>query len=336
MGMRPMLATVSPQPGVPPSGDEWHHEVKWDGIRALADVREGNVSFWNRNEIDVTVAYPDLCAGADRLPDDLLLDGEIVSLDAHGRPSFARIASRMHVRDAGKAIKAAQAFPATYMVFDVLRVGGVATLSAPLAERRAVLDALGLSESDGGPGVQWQVPPTYDDGAALAAATAEQGLEGVVSKRIGSTYQPGVRSADWVKVPHRTELVGVIGGWVPETESPNRLGSVWIGHPSDEPTFSRTGIMYPIARVGSGLSHDQRDDLLSVLRQIERVDCPFDPVPTQPEVRRTTWVEPVICVQVRYLGVSPSGSLRQPVLRAIRPEITPLEAPTASLLSLEN
>jgi bifunctional non-homologous end joining protein LigD len=329
-----MLATPSAQPGIPPIGDEWWHEVKWDGIRALAEVRDGSVVLRNRNEIDVTVAYPELELLGIRGP-DLVVDGEIVSLE-RGIPSFARIASRMHVRDPRRAARAARVAPVTFMAFDLLRVGTVDTVSVPLADRRAALEDLTASMSSGDAGVCWKVPPTYDDGEALAAATLAQGLEGVVSKRTISLYQPGVRSPDWVKVPHRTEIVAVIGGWVPESESPGRLGSVWVGHPTDEATFEATGTLYPIARVGSGLPHDQRDELLRVLRQIERPTCPFDPRPTQPEARRTTWVEPVICVQLRYLGLSPSGSLRQPVLRALRPDVAPLESPTAALLTVEN
>lgn len=325
-----MLAVPSAQPGVPPSGPEWHHEVKWDGIRLLAETRAGELRLTNRNEIDVTVAYPELTRLATGLPADVLVDGEVVALEG-GKPSFARIASRMHVRDERRAARAAQSLPVTYMVFDLLRLDGAELLRLPLTQRRELLTELDLPQL----GASWQVPPAYDDGETLAAATAAQGLEGVVSKRLTSTYQPGVRSIDWIKAPHRTELVGVIGGWVPETDSPNRLGSVWIGHPHDEETFDETGILYPIARVGSGLPHDQRDALLSVLRQIERPTCPFVPPPAGPEVRRTTWVEPIVCVQVRHLGRSDSGVLRQPVLRALRPDVTPLQAPTAELIQLE-
>lgn len=326
-----MLAVPSEVPGVPPAGPGWQHEVKWDGIRLLAETQSGELRLTNRNEIDVTVAYPELAGAAAGLPEDVLLDGEVVAF-GDGKPSFARIASRMHIRDERRAARAARVTPVTFMVFDVLRLGGVDMLRLPLTQRRDTLEALELP----GLGASWQVPPTYNDGDMLAAATRAQALEGVLSKRLESTYQPGVRSPDWVKAPHRTELVGVIGGWVPETDSANRLGSVWIGHPHDEATFEQTGILYPVARVGSGLPHDQRDALLDALRQIERPTCPFVPPPVGSEVRRTTWVEPLVCVQVRHLGRSDSGVLRQPVLRAIRPELTPLQAPTADLLQLES
>ena len=326
--MRPMLATPSAQPGVPPSGPDWVHEVKWDGIRLLADRSEAGLRLFNRNEIDVTMVYPELTAPGAGLPDDVLLDGEVVVLDAAGRPTLQSIASRMHVRDARRIRELVAARPATFMVFDVLRLDGKDTTGLPLEARRELLDSLDLPAL----GPAWQTPPQEADGAALAQATRAAELEGVVSKRLGSRYQPGRRSPDWVKVPHRDELVGVIGGWVPETEHADRLGSVWVGHPADEAGFASTGMLYPLARVGSGLSHAERAQLLTVLRETEINFCPFDPVPEGPEARRSRWVWPAICVQVRYLGTSESGVLRQPVLRRLRPELGALDAATAELV----
>lgn len=334
--MRPMLAVPAARPGVPPAGDAWVHEVKWDGVRLLAEVRDGVVRLTNRNEVDVTVAYPEIVASVGDLPDGVLLDGEVIALDATGRPTFQAIAHRMHVRDAHRAVQLSATRPVTYMAFDVLRWHGADVTRLPLSERRTLLDELdipGVTVPQRGRAV-WQVSEQHDDGAALAAATRAADLEGVMSKRRDSLYVQG-RSEAWVKVPHRLELVGVIGGWVPETESPGRLGSVWIGHASDEETYEANPVLYPLARVGSGLSHASRDDLLKVLREIERDTCPFDPMPTGPEVRRTRWVEPILCVQVRYLTTSDSGTLRQPVLRALRPDVRPVDAATAELYEIE-
>lgn len=325
--MRPMLAIPSARPGVPPAGPGWQHEVKWDGVRILADRQAGRLTLTNRNEIEVTIAYPELTLGIDALPDDVLIDGEVVVLEA-GQPSFNQIAARMHVRDANLAAQKASSSPVTYMIFDILRLAGHDLTKMALSKRRAVLAELELPTC-------WQLPQIHEDGAALAAATAEMGLEGVVSKRLDSPYRPGARSPDWVKVPHRHELVAVIGGWVPEKENPNRLGSVWVGYPTDEASFEQSGVLYPIARAGSGLLLEQREGLLEVLRSIERPDCPFDPYPDAAEARRSHWVEPIICVQVRYLNWADSGVLRQPVLRALRPDITALQAPTAELINIE-
>ncbi|MDO5287969.1 MAG: DNA ligase [Actinomycetia bacterium] len=335
--MRPMLAVPTPTPGRPPTGDEWVHEVKWDGVRVMADRSGGQLRLLNRTELDVTVAYPEIVASLGGLPGDFLVDGEVVAMAPDGRPTLQAIAHRMHVRDPDRTQLLSRTRPVTYLVFDLLRLQGQDLVGLPLAQRRELLDSLDLAETTslhlGRP--CWQPSPQHDDGDLLAQATRDARLEGVMSKRRSSVYQPGVRSSDWLKVPHTTELVGVIGGWVPETDTPSRLGSVWVGHAADEPTFEADPVLYPLARVGSGLSLAQRRDLLQVLRETERPTCPFDPRPEGPEVRRTTWVEPLLCVQIRYLTRSESGTLRQPVLRVLRPDVLPVEAAYAELLDVE-
>ena len=174
--MRPMLAT--PTTSVP-TGEGWLHEVKWDGMRILADVHEGRLVLTSRNGNDVTASFPEL-AGLAAAYDDMLLDGEVVALDA-GRPSFAALAERMHVQDRRKAERLAATRPVTFMVFDLLRLFGQDLTSQPLSARRALLERLDLD------GRHWQVPPVYADGAELYRATMEQGLEGVVSNR---SYSP--------------------------------------------------------------------------------------------------------------------------------------------------
>ncbi len=332
-----MLAVPASPPGVPPAGDAWVHEVKWDGVRLLAETRDGSVRLTNRSEIDVTPAYPEIVASVGDLPDGTLVDGEVIALDGSGRPTLQAIAHRMHVRDPGRTTKLAQTHPVTYMVFDVMKLHGHDVTRLPLSERRKLLDELDI------PGVTvayrgrevWQVSEQHDDGLALAQATKATCLEGVVSKRRESVYVPGGRSDAWVKVPNRTEFVAVIGGWIPETESPNRLGALWVGHAADEATFDVDPVLYPLGRAGSGLGHAARDDLLKVLREIERPTCPFDPPPVGPEVRRTRWVEPMLCVQIRYLSITENGTLRQPVLRALRPDVSPVDAATAELYEIE-
>ncbi len=332
--MRPMLAVPSAAPGVPPSGPEWVHEVKWDGVRVLAEVTQGSVRLTNRTEGDVTAGYPEIAATVGGLP-DVLVDGEVVAFDAQGRPTLQAIAHRMHVRDPRRTAQLSRTNPVSYLVFDLLRLAGTDLTRLPLLQRRALLDDLGLERVTGSHLGQpvWRLSELHDDGAALAEATAAAGLEGVMSKRRTSPYVSG-RSDHWVKAPHRTELVAVIGGWVPETESQHRLGAVWVGHADDEATFTEHPVLYPLGRVGSGLPHAVRDDLLQVLREIETPQCPFDPRPTDPEVRRTRWVEPVLCVQVRFLGRNDSGTLRQPVLRALRPDVLPVDAATAPLINV--
>ena len=319
-----MLATPTRTPGVPPTGDEWLHEVKWDGVRAVGHVTGGQFRLFNRTEGDITDGYPEVVEGTDTLP-DLIVDGELVVLDSDGIPSFHEIAHRMHARNPAHVARHMKERPAIFVVFDLLALDGRDLTRLPLAERRALLEGIGLT-----PRV-WQLSESYDDGAALAEFTRNAGLEGVVSKKRTSQYLPGARSTDWVKTAHRAEVVTVIGGWLPETDAPDRLGAVWVGNVANAETFEDNPVLYSLGRVGSGLSQKQRAALLTVLRDIERDTPAFDRLPADPEIKRTRWVEPLLCVQVRYLNVTPSGSLRQPVLMSLRPDVSPLDADTAEL-----
>lgn len=305
--MRPMLAS---QGSAIPHGPDWAHEVKWDGMRVLADVTEGRLKLLSRNENDVTTRFPELGALAGPgMPHDMLLDGEMVSLDG-GLPSFAALAQRLHVSDAMKARNLSATRPITFMVFDLLRLNGVDLTSRPLAVRREALERIGLA------GPNAQVPPTYDDGEALHAATLQQGLEGVVSKRLSSTYNPGRRSRDWLKFAHRASLSVVIGGWRLETDSAHRLGAVLVGTPTPQ------GLLYR-GRVGSGLAGTEQERVLAALRDLSVDSPPFaDKVPKL-DAQGATWVRPEVVVDVRVLGVSPHGRLRQPAYRGLRPDLSP-------------
>ena len=305
--MRPMLATPSQHEGVPPAGANWLHEVKWDGMRVLADVRDGEVQLFSRNETDVTVTFPELHPMAGRLA-DAHVDGEVVAM-VDGVPSFAALAERMHVRDARRAAALAERVPVTFLAFDLLRLYGVELARRPIEERRASLERLDVGEG------AWQVPPSYQDGAALAQATLEQGLEGVVSKRVGSRYQPGRRSPDWVKVAHRTCETVVVGGWRPKTGTRHRLASLLVGLPDGE------GRLTFLGRVGSGLTATMTADLTRVLNPLSRGDSPFSQQVDREDAVGTTWVEPVVCVDVRHLGHGANGRLRQPVVRGLRADL---------------
>src|SRR3954467_11485906 len=126
--------------GLPLDGSAWAYEVKWDGMRVLADVQDGRVRLWSRRGNDTSVAFPEL-AGLASAHADVLLDGEVVVL-RNGVPSFAALAERFHVRDARRAAALASAAPATLIAFDVLRLYGVDLTSRPWQERRDALERL--------------------------------------------------------------------------------------------------------------------------------------------------------------------------------------------------
>jgi bifunctional non-homologous end joining protein LigD len=305
--MRPMLASAGT---VIPGGPEWAHEIKWDGMRVLADAAEGRLKLLSRNENDVTTSFPELATLAGPgMADDMLLDGEVVTLDA-GLPSFSALSERMHVSNSRKARSQAVAQPATFMVFDLLRLNGVDLTARPLAQRRTLLEGIGLA----GPSIQ--VPPTYDDGHALHAATLERGLEGVVSKRLASRYSPGRRSPDWLKFPHRGSRSVVIGGWRPEAANRHRLGAILVGTPT------RQGLAY-LGRVGSGLAGKEQERILGALQALIVNSSPFaDEVPPM-DAQGASWVRPEVVVEVQSLGLSAQGRLRQPAYRGLRPDLSP-------------
>ena len=310
--MRPMLATAA---DAPPRGEAWVHEVKWDGMRVLVDVRGGRVTVTSRTERDVTAAFPELDALAETY-DDLLLDGEVVAME-EGRPSFHALAERMHVTKRRQAERLVATRPVTLMVFDLLRLFGQDLTAQPWSARRRLLEELELE------GRSWHVPEVHDDGEVLLAVTAEQGLEGVVSKRRASRYLTGRRSPDWRKVAHRRTYSVVVGGWRPEVgsgaSSANRLGAVLVGLPDGEGGWRYAG------RVGSGLAGSAGVALLRRLRAHERDASPFaDEVP-RIDASGTTWVEPTVVVEVRTLQLTADHRLRQPTYLGVRHDLTPAE-----------
>ena len=254
--MRPMLATQGPSSpagsGVP-RGDGWAHEIKWDGIRLIARVRSGSLRLTTRSEREITVAFPEL-AGLASLGHDLVLDGEAVSF-VDGVPSFSHLVERVHTTSAAKARLLAASRPTTYLAFDLVGLDGLDLSPLPWSARRAALEDILPDRA------RWQVSPQYADGQDLFRATAEQGLEGVVSKRVTSTYQAGVRSPDWLKFPHRSSESVVIGGWRPETGRRNRLGAVLVGAPV-------AGGLSFRGRVGSGLAGRAGERLAELIAEL--------------------------------------------------------------------
>ncbi|MBM7515749.1 non-homologous end-joining DNA ligase [Nocardioides nitrophenolicus] len=306
--LRPMLATAGTHV---PRGEEWCHEVKWDGVRALAALDGGpgaTVTLTSRNGNRITPAWPDLVTPPAGVR-DLVVDGEIIALNERGLPDFRVVAERMHVRNATTAARLATRIPVTYMVFDLLRLDGEDLCPLPLHERRRRLAELDLGRSG------WQVPAEYDDGAMLREATRAQGLEGIVSKRRDSPYRPGERTHHWLKFAHRHRASFVVGGWRSQTGTTGRLAALLVGEPTAD------GLAYR-GRVGSGIGPKQSRALAALLGPLTRGASPFaDEVP-RVDAEGTTWVEPVVVVDVDTHGLG-YERLRQPSYQGVRADLTP-------------
>jgi len=306
--MRPMLASRGASV---PTGTGWIHEVKWDGMRVLVEVSASTVRLWSRNENDVTVSFPELVDPGPLAGCDVLLDGEVVAM-ADGIPTFAALADRMHVGNAARARQLARTNPVTLIVFDLLRLDGRDLTKEPWQVRRTTLDSLGIGSA------HWQVPPTYDDGQMLMAATEQQGLEGVVSKKRSSCYFPGRRTKEWLKFPNRPTDSYVVGGWRPETGNASRLGALLVGSPTPE------GLRYR-GRIGSGLTGKKAEAVLETLAPLRADSSPFcDEVP-RVDATGTVWVRPEVVVELASLGLTGGGRLRQPSFQGVREDLSPAD-----------
>jgi bifunctional non-homologous end joining protein LigD len=291
-----------------PTGADWRHEVKWDGVRVLAEATARGVRLTSRNGNDVTASWPDVAASpfGDR---DLLVDGEVIALNERGVPDFRVLQERIHVRKATTVSRLAERVPVTLFAFDLLRLDGADLTTRPLSERRAALEGLGLGATT------WQLSAVYDDGPALHAATLEQGLEGIVSKRLDSRYLPGERSRHWLKFAHRHRRSYVVGGWRPQEGTSDRLAALLVGEPA-------TGGLLYRGRVGSGIGPRQGRMLTELVASIGRADSPFaDEVP-RVDAAGTHWVEPRLVVDVDTHGIG-YQRLRQPSYQGVRVDLTP-------------
>ena len=283
----PMKATL----GTLPTEDSgWAYEIKWDGYRTLAFVGGGRVRLQSSNLHDVTARYPEMQALADELGgQQAVLDGELVVLDDRGRPRFELIQR-----------KEADRLEAAFFVFDVLSIDGHDTIGLPYEDRRRLLREV-LDD-----GANWQVPAhRLGDGQALLEATEAQELEGVMAKRLGTTYRPGARSKDWRKVKHRRKAEVVIGGYT--RGGGNRsstFGSLLVGRwDGDRLAFA--------GGVGTGFDQRRLEELRARFDDLRTADCPFDPPPPTAYRRDAVWIEPVLGAHVELTEFTNDGFVRQ-------------------------
>jgi bifunctional non-homologous end joining protein LigD len=308
----PMKAVSGPVP----TDDGWAFEVKWDGMRLLADI-DASVHLTSGSGRDATGQFPELDALVDHLDGHrVVLDGEVVALDGHGRSNFGRLQPRMLTSDPSKVGLLAAETPATFVIFDLLHLDGHDTIDLPYVNRRRLLTD--LVEPDAG----WMVPAhRVGDGADLFAAAAAQGLEGIMAKRLDSPYRPGKRSPAWRKCKVRRGQEVVIGGWTPgDGGRARRLGSLLVGvrDPGDE-----GGPLRFAGGVGTGFTDATLADLQARLGPLATNACPFDPPPTGAHVRHARWVTPELVAQVEFAEWTTDGRMRHPSYLGLRTDKKP-------------
>ena len=299
----PMLACAGE---LPKDERRWSFEIKWDGVRAIVYSEPGRLRIEGRRLTDMTERYPELRPLNRQLGSrDAVLDGEIVAFDQSGRPSFERLQHRMHLTGESRIKRRAKEIPVVYAIFDLLYLDGRSLMALPYEERRARLDELGLE----GPG--WRTPAAHPgEGRALKAASEQQGLEGIVAKRLDSPYEPGRRSSAWVKVKNKQRQELVIGGWLPgEGKRESTIGALLVGFHTPEGSFRYAG------RVGTGFTEKALRDLERRLEPLRRSRSPFEGAPKPP--RGAVYVEPELVCEVEYTEWTTEMVLRHPAYKGL-------------------
>lgn len=309
-----MLA-VSGRP--PVDAGLWAIEMKWDGIRAIGRSVGGQCRFYSRNNRDISGSFPELTSIFAELfgVRDVLIDGEIVAPEpGTGVPSFRRLQRRMHV--VKPTAELLREVPIQYLVFDLLADSGESLFALPYIERRARLNELAIDLPLA------RTPPYYVnvDATTMLGVARDHGLEGIIAKRLDSTYQPGRRSPAWIKTPLRRTTEVVVAGWLPGNgRYAGIFGSLVMG------AYDDNGRLVHIGNVGTGWTMRDRKQLQLQLNEIARPDSPFDIPPPRPVATMAHWVHPELVADIEFREASAEG-LRHPSWRGLRPDKSPHEA----------
>ncbi len=313
--IEPMAATLA---GKAFSDPDWLFEIKWDGYRLEAVVRDGKVKLWTRNMKDAETYFPKLLSPPTWIDArEAIVDGEVVALDEEGRPDFSLLQERISERRAGSgrgdgAAPAAPVGPLVYQVFDLLYLDGRSLLGVPLEDRKRLLRSV-LRET---PRVRFAAH-VVGEGEAFMEAARERGLEGIVAKLRRSRYEPGRRTPAWLKLKIRPEQELVVGGWTPGEGNARDLGAVAVGVYED-------GKLRFAGKVGSGFTAATRKRLLAAMAPLVVDAPPFDPPPPRDyrgrwggDLNAVTWIRPELVIRAELGGWTRDGHVRQTSYKGI-------------------
>jgi len=306
----PMKATLATTPFSDP---DWLFEVKWDGYRVEAVIKDGQARLWTRNRQDAGRYFPDLVGPAPWIDArDAIVDGEVVALDESGRPRFSLLQDRTGIRtgrEPGSRRARGEPAPIVFQAFDLLHLDGRSLLAVPLEERKRALRTRLRSH----PLVRY-AGHVEADGEAFYDAARSQELEGIVAKLRRSPYEPGRRSAAWLKLKVRAEQEAVVVGWLPGKATHRDLGSLIVAIREGE-RWVHAG------QVGSGIDTRTRSELRVRLDEIETPGSPLD---FPPRLKDARWVEPRIVVRVEFAEWTADGLLRQAAFKGFEIDRDPL------------
>ena len=289
--IKPTLATLADEPFDNP---DWIFEVKWDGYRAITEVKRKELKFYSRNGLSFKELYPEVAAELKKIKKDCVIDGEVVVLDENGRPSFQKLQQFGMNRD----------FPIHYYIFDCLSYAGEDITDRPLVDRKKILEKL-IPKSN----ILKYSEHIVADGIKFYNESKKLDLEGIMAKRADSQYEVGRRTTNWLKVKNHNTQEAIIAGYTAPRASRKYFGSLVLG------IYDKGKLKY-IGHTGTGYTEKILKEVYERLQPYVTDSSPFETkVPLNSAV---TWVKPVLVCNVRYSELTHDGILRHPVFMGLR------------------
>ncbi len=292
-----MLATLVDEPF---DDENWIFEIKWDGYRAIAEIKNGDVNLYSRNNNSFNQKYKPVVTALKAVEKDMILDGEIVVLDNNGGADFH---SLQNFGSAGKG-------QLMYYVFDLIYFDGKDLTGLPLGSRKEILKNI-LPDI---PGVRYN-DHILKDGKAFYNLAREKQLEGIVAKNITSKYYRNKRSKDWLKIKIKKRQEAVIGGYTKPKGSRNYFGALVLG------VYNGKGELEYIGHTGGGFTEEDLKQMYDKIKPLEQKDSPFikKPKTNMPAV----WLKPELLCEVEFSEWTGEGMMRHPVFIGLREDKKP-------------
>lgn len=288
----PMLATLIKQPF---DDEDWIFEIKWDGYRALALIEQGKVQLRSRNQLLWNEKFPSILHALEKIKETAILDGEVVALDAEGKPDFQRLQNYGH--GGGDLV---------YYVFDLLFWKGQDIRDKPLLERKEILEKLLERHSLANIRFGRHI---VADGIAFFSLARQAHLEGIIGKKSLSTYQ-SARSHDWVKIKAIVKQEFVIGGFTEPKGSRKKFGALLVGVYNENKELEYTG------HVGSGFDEHLLAEIFYQLTLLIQKQAPFQKIPKVNG--KATWVKPQLVCEVSFSNWTKENRMRHPIFQGMR------------------
>ncbi|HEV7682582.1 MAG TPA: non-homologous end-joining DNA ligase [Pyrinomonadaceae bacterium] len=304
----PQLATLVREP---PRGDEWLHELKFDGYRMVCHLSRGKAHFWSRNGKDWTEKFPNLAAALKTFPAvSAILDGEVVVVDKAGRSSFQRLQQSM-----GRGGDKVPAF--VFEIFDLIYLDGYSLTRTPLRERKAALETLLADANSKGKGPLRYSDHVEGNGKLFFKQACDYGIEGIVSKLADSPYE-STRTRNWQKTKCVKRQEFVIAGYTPSKNDFPGFGSLILG------VYEKGKLVY-CGRVGTGFSIKLRVELQKKLDRISQPTMSFATKPKDPGLREARWAKPQLVAEVEFMEWTGDGIIRHSSFQGLREDKRPTE-----------